>query len=213
MKHYCRWRDYLFLEVSGTPGRGPTVDNTESGHRAGRESPHEVFERLLREHGRSLVRLAAVYERDPDAQQDLLQEIAFALWRALPSFRGESSERTFLFRIAHNRAITHQSRARAWLGRWRSDEAISHVADPKPDTLVTLLTAERRRQLTETVRKLSPALREAVALSLEGLSHREIAEVLGTTERTVAVRLSRARAALASVLVEPDAVSPESGHE
>jgi hypothetical protein len=40
-------------------------------------------------------------------ENDLLQEITFAIWRALPSFRGESSERTFIYRIAHNRALTH----------------------------------------------------------------------------------------------------------
>ena len=60
--------------------------------------------RLLHEHDRALRRLAASYERDPSRQQDLVQEIWLAVWQALPRFRGECSERTFVFRIAHNRA-------------------------------------------------------------------------------------------------------------
>jgi DNA-directed RNA polymerase specialized sigma24 family protein len=50
------------------------------------------------------------------------------------------------------------------------------------------------------VRALTPALRQTMLLSLEGLSHAEIAEVLGTTQATVAVRLTRARSALAALL-------------
>ena len=66
------------------------------------------FGRLLQEHGPALNRLAAGYEWDPVERQDLLQDIALAIWRALPAFRGESSERTFVFRIAHNRGLTHR---------------------------------------------------------------------------------------------------------
>jgi RNA polymerase sigma-70 factor (ECF subfamily) len=63
--------------------------------------------RLLQEHDRALRRLAASYERDPSKQQDLIQDIWLGVWQALPRFRGECSERTFVFRIAHNRAVSH----------------------------------------------------------------------------------------------------------
>jgi RNA polymerase sigma factor (sigma-70 family) len=77
-------------------------------HRAGRrpylsKSDQEGrFNALLATHGPSLARLAGSYARDPTEREDLFQEIAIAVWRALPRFRGECSERTFLFRIAHN---------------------------------------------------------------------------------------------------------------
>src|SRR5690349_1722040 len=129
-------------QVHIVQGEMATVDETSNVHRANGESLDEMFKRLLREHGSSLLRLAASYERDADAQRDLVQEIAFALWRALPNFRGECSERTFLFRIGHNRAITHQSRARAWLRRRESDHSASDIVDPKPDMLVTIVAAE-----------------------------------------------------------------------
>lgn len=46
-------------------------------------------------------------------QEDLTQDIALALWNALPSFHGECSERTFVYRIAHNRGVNHLVRRRA----------------------------------------------------------------------------------------------------
>lgn len=62
------------------------------------------FERILAEHLPAVSRLARSFTNSESDRQDLLQEIAIALWKALAHFRGECSERTFLFRIAHNRA-------------------------------------------------------------------------------------------------------------
>lgn len=169
----------------------------------GRDSLEERFVRLLAEHGAALGRLATAHERDPRDREDLMQEIAFAIWRALPSFRGESSERTFVFRIGHNRAITHRSRSRTERQR-RASADLLEIPDPSADPSAGLIAAERHADLMDAVRALSPVLRETVVLSLEGMSHIEIADVLGTTTQTVAVRLTRARAALAIALRPSD---------
>ncbi|RYG68068.1 hypothetical protein EON77_15875, partial [bacterium] len=60
----------------------------------------ERFEALLAANRPALARLAASYATSPADRDDLLQEIAMGLWLALPTFRAECSERTFLFRIA-----------------------------------------------------------------------------------------------------------------
>ena len=62
---------------------------------------------MLTEHDAAIRRLIASYERDPSRRQDLVQDIWLAVWQALPRFRDECSERTFVFRIAHNRAVSH----------------------------------------------------------------------------------------------------------
>ena len=49
--------------------------------------------------------LAFSYEAVASVREELVQEIALAIWQALPRFRGECSERTFVFRIAHNRGL------------------------------------------------------------------------------------------------------------
>lgn len=65
------------------------------------------LERVLSTHAAALSRLAASYESRPALREELLQDIAFALWRAMPSFRHGSSEKTFVMRIATNRALSH----------------------------------------------------------------------------------------------------------
>ncbi len=158
--------------------------------------PDQRFDRLIVELGPALRRLAQAYADGPADADDLFQDICFALWRALPSFRGESSERTFAFRIGHNRGLTHRSRKRAVASELDED---LRDRSPGPESLLT--AALTRERLTAAVRQLSETQRQVVMLSLEGLTNGQIAEVLGVTENNVAVRLTRARKALREILV------------
>ena len=157
----------------------------------------ERYDRILREHGPALRRVAAIYEADPARREDLFQDVCLALWQALPRFRGDCSERTFAFRIAHNRGLTHGWKSRGTIADL--DEA-EEIPDPRRDPESELCDRDRRERLREAVRRLPPGARQVVALSLEGLSHREIGEVLGLTENNVAVRLTRARKLLREML-------------
>jgi RNA polymerase sigma factor (sigma-70 family) len=156
------------------------------------------YGRLLREHGPALRRAAAGYEFDPARREDLFQDICLAVWQALPRFRGESSERTFLFRIAHNRGLTHRTR------RPPSPTAdlteAEDLADPGATPETAAQEGQRRARLYDAVRRLPLQPRQVLTLTLEGLTPREIADVLGITENNVAVRLSRARGLLRDLL-------------
>jgi RNA polymerase sigma-70 factor, ECF subfamily len=161
---------------------------------------HELdFERVALVYGGALTRLAAAYEPDAHEQEDLVQDILFALWRALPSFRGECSERTFVYRVAHNRALTHRRRVPR---RGEALERADAVADPREDPAERAEAVQRREHLVDAVRRLPPAYRQVVALRLEDLSNGDIAAVLGVNENTVAIRLTRARKALAELMHE-----------
>lgn len=166
------------------------------------ESRDDRCVRLLREHDAALRRLAASYERDQSRQQDLVQDIWLAVWQALPHFRGECSERTFVFRIAHNRAVSHVDRWR----RRRADalEDDAPVPAPDPDPEHSLSMQQRHERLRAAVQALPIGLRQVVVLTLEGLSHADVAEIVGITENNVAVRLTRARAALSRLLAAPE---------
>ena len=65
------------------------------------------LDELLVRHEPALRRLAASYERDPALREDLVQEMLLALFRALPAWRRECSERTFVYRVANHRALSH----------------------------------------------------------------------------------------------------------
>lgn len=154
----------------------------------------EQFEKLMGDNGASIARLAAAFERNPTACEDFVQEIALAIWKALPGFRGDCSERTLVFRIAQNRALTHLER------RYRTAVAVGpealDVPDRGPNPEAAASSEELRERLLEEIRSLSMGQREVITLLLEGLTHAEIADVLGTTEGNVAVRAVRARRAL-----------------
>jgi len=164
----------------------------------GAEDHEARFARILGSFGPSLDRLAAAYEADVAERDDLLQEISFALWRALPSFRGECSERTFIYRIAHNRGLTH--RARRKIRATEPIESADVVPDPRADPEQDLIRNLSRERLDAAVRRLPEGARQVVVLSLSGLTALEIGEVLGITENNAAVRLSRARRTLKELL-------------
>ena len=103
-------------------------------------------------------RIAASYEVDPALRDDLLQEIALALWRALPGWREEASMRTFVARIAHNRGASHVLGERR---RPRPGTLPEDLPDPgiAPDHH-THMTQQSAR-LQAAVRDLPLALRQA----------------------------------------------------
>jgi RNA polymerase sigma-70 factor (ECF subfamily) len=120
------------------------------------------------------------------------------VWQALPSFRGDCSERTFVFRIAHNRAVSHIDRWQRRRTDALDDEA--PVAAPGPDPERSLSAQQSHERLQAAVQSLPLGLRQVVVLTLEGLSHAEVADIVGITENNVAVRLTRAKAALSRLL-------------
>jgi RNA polymerase sigma factor (sigma-70 family) len=109
------------------------------------------FDQLLARDGPALMRLAAAYTRTASDRDDLFQEIALAIWQALPNFRGESSERTFLFRIAHNRSVAYLA-SRHSAGITPNDE--EQVSDPRPDPEQEFAQEQERQRLFRAIRRL-----------------------------------------------------------
>lgn len=154
------------------------------------EAREQLYAHVLAEYGPSLARLAASYTNNDGDRDDLLQDIGMAIWRALPEFREECSERTYIFRIANNQAINHLSRRR--LPAVALEEGLE-IRDPHPTPEEDLATEQRRNRLLNAIRRLPVAFRQVITLTLEGMSYAQIAEVLGIEENNVGVRLSRAR--------------------
>ena len=152
-------------------------------------------------HGPALSRLAASYTRGAAEREDLLQEIAFAIWQALPRFRGECSERTFIFRIAHNRALSHIGRRRLPLAE--GDEHLE-VSSPAPDPERAMSIEQEGQRLLDAIRRLPLPYAQVVTLTLEEMTYAEIGEVLGISETNVGARLTRAREMLRTFLRGPD---------
>ena len=157
------------------------------------------FLTLLKANLPALGRLSGSYAGSTGERDDLLQEIALALWQALPRFRGECSERTFLFRIAHNRCINH-------IARRRPMESLQAMElDPADDTRpieMSLGQAQDSARLLQAVQRLPLIQRQVIVLALEDMDYQEIASVLGISETNVGVRLNRARTSLNRLMGE-----------
>jgi RNA polymerase sigma factor (sigma-70 family) len=157
--------------------------------------------RVLGEHLPALERLIASYARSPADRADLRQDVALAFWSALPRFRGECSEKTFLLRVAHNRAL-HFLRKRGAATDDLADHEDRVEATTGKNPAIRFERGEQRSRLLDAVRALPVPHRQVMTMMLEGLSQGEIAVALGTTENNVAVRANRARAALRVLLEE-----------
>jgi RNA polymerase sigma factor (sigma-70 family) len=162
-------------------------------------TPHD-FDQIARDHGAMIRRIAASYEANAHLAEELVQEIHFALWRSLPAFRGDASMRTFVARIATNRAITHVARA---LKSPPSLELDKQIPAPGDDPESQAIALSHHTRLMAAVRRLPLAYRQAVTLALEGLTPKEIADFLGLTPNAVAVRLSRAKDLLRNLIGDP----------
>lgn len=155
------------------------------------------FDALVREHQAMIARICASYERDRELARELMQEVLFAIWRALPARRGESSLKTFVARIAQFRAISHVAKH----SRLPVEEAIDEsLLDARESPDAEVIAADERTRLLAAVRRLPLTYREPAVLLLEDLTPVEIAGVLCITSDLVAVRLSRARVLLRNLL-------------
>ena len=146
-----------------------------------------------------IARICASYESDRELARELVQDVLFAIWRALPSYRGEASLKSFVARIAQFRAISHVATQVQRPGTTQLQESLLSE-DPAPESQA--IEADRRNRLLGAVRQLPLAYREAVILTLEDFTPNEIASMLGVSPNVISIRLTRARTALRSILGE-----------
>ncbi len=153
----------------------------------------EKIERLLAQHGDGLLRLCYAYLGDAALSEDALQETFLSAYRHLDSFRGESSEKTWLTRIAIN-ACKDIRRSR-WFRFVDRRVALEDIPEP-----VCAFSPEDET-LIKNVMALPAKLRAAVLLYYyQGLSAKETADALHIATPTVYQRLKKAQAKLKTEL-------------
>ena len=158
---------------------------------------------LVAEHQRMVVQLAMNLLGDRDEALDLSQDVFLRVFRTIHRFRGQSSLRTWIYRIAVNQA---RNRHRFWRRRHRADQVSldQHIAAHGEFHSAGQSTPDRVLAQKELGQKLEAALdhlpfdqRTAIVLrEIDGLSYEEIAFSLGVAVGTVKSRLTRARQAL-----------------
>jgi RNA polymerase sigma-70 factor (ECF subfamily) len=169
----------------------------------------DAYAELVAEHQRMVVQLAMNLLGDRDEALDLSQDVFLRVFRTIHRFRGHSTLRTWIYRIAVNQA---RNRHRFWRRRHRADQVSldAHVAahgdflsgsEAGPDRM--LAQKELASRLQQALDRLPFDQRTAIVLrEVDGLSYDEIAYSLGVAVGTVKSRLTRARRSLRLALRE-----------
>jgi RNA polymerase sigma factor (sigma-70 family) len=178
---------------------------------AARNGDAQAFAALMRRHKAWLYRFIRNYAGDREEAHDLLQESFVSAWRALSRFDAERPFTVWLRRIALNKCRDHARRGavrRAALTLFsfavEHNETAPGVDDTKSD--------DDLQRLESAIANLPRALKEPLILTaLEGLSHKEVADLLGITTKAVEVRVYRAKRRLSELLSRASTEGPEEG--
>jgi len=154
------------------------------------------FAGWTREHGAILHHVVNGFATGAD-RDDLLQEVLLAVWKSIPAFRGQAKPTTYLYRVCHNAALLW---TRTEKNYQRRVEQFGAAAPGGLDTDPDGLTDERLAKIYAAIYQLKPADRSLMLLSLDGLSYREMAEVLGLSESNVGVKINRIKNQLTQTL-------------
>jgi len=155
---------------------------------------NELYLQAAAEFGPALVRLARAYESDGDRRGDLLQDIHFALWRSFAGFSGQCSLRTWVYRVAHNAAISERFRRRRTTMVSLEEICDMPALDDVESKAGDLHALERLRTL---IRRLKPPDDQVMLLYLEDADAWTIGEITGLSPRAVATRIHRLKSLLA----------------
>jgi RNA polymerase sigma-70 factor, ECF subfamily len=175
-----------------------------------REGSEKAYEALLLRFQQPVYNLALRLLDDPTDAADVVQEVFLKVFRNVGHFRGQSSLKTWIFRIAINEAHNQ----RRWFFRHRHREVgieekqdlsgwAGVMADRESSPFEYVCEQERERMIEETLARINPAFRDAVVLrDVMDLSYEEIAGILELSLGTVKSRILRGREALRQKLEE-----------
>lgn len=130
-------------------------------------------------------------------QEDLFQEILISLWEALPQFEARAKLSTYVYRIAHRRALNWKRSQRRYgnkLALYENDYPEMKIAQPDPGAQARL------DWLYRAINALKPIDRTLCLLYLDGISYREMSEIVGLTEDNIGIRVHRCKQQLTQQL-------------
>jgi RNA polymerase sigma-70 factor (ECF subfamily) len=154
-------------------------------------------------------RMAYRYVGDYHDAEDAVQDALLSAYKHLDQFKGKAKMTTWLTSIVTNSALTKLRRRPrqvhvsldAKLSEEQGYSVVDTVADARPNPEIQFFSSELHQTLIHSVSQLSPSLRQAIQLhDFDGLTTREIADVLGVPDGTVKARVSRARTKLKQLM-------------
>jgi RNA polymerase sigma-70 factor (ECF subfamily) len=153
---------------------------------------------LFERHHVELFRFAERFTGDADLAEDVVQDTFVRLAEHPP--RDETHLRAWLYRVTTTVAIDALRGRRRRQELARANVLRLPMADPAPDPAAEVERAELRAKVRAALQELEPRDRAILLMREAGFTHREIAEAVGTTEKSVGTMIARALAKLARAL-------------
>lgn len=174
---------------------------------AAKKGDQKAFEALVLLYEKRVLALTCRMCQNPEDGAEAAQEAFLAAWQGLPSFRGESSFSTWLYRLASNACVDflrREGRRCAMTGpSLDSGGPLSDIPDPTISPQEAAEREELREAIETGLQALSPQHRQVLVLrELHQLSYDEIAEALDLDVGTVKSRINRGRKRLREFLLK-----------
>jgi len=157
----------------------------------------EKFNAIVSESSERIRRICRYYNSNPEDQKDMYQEVLVNIWKSIDSFRGDSALSTWVYRVAVNTSLTYTGKAYRHMKLMVNGDTVNLNSVLDDENLKVKLEQEEQLDKLQTELNLLTVIEKAlISLMLEGLSMKEIAEIIGITEPNVKVKIHRVKAQL-----------------
>lgn len=161
-----------------------------------------LFMRMLEECQGIILKIARAYTTSAVDRQDLVQEILMQVWRSLPKYLGQSSQSTWIYRVALNTAISWNRKEHRRNQTQQTIWELNDVACSDHDPPQQQAQRELVDSLYRAIQQLPKADAALILLYLEDLSYDQMAEIMGISESNVGVKLNRLKKTLCDLMKE-----------
>ena len=201
--------EFAYTDLTATEG----LSNDEALFVARlRANEDDAYDELVREFHAGIFQVASRMLNDPGEAADVTQDIFLKVFRNIAGFRGQSSLKTWVYRIALSEILNRLrwSRRRFRHRTFSIDEPPPseetwtgiQIRDEGPTPEAALAQVEQNEAIREGLAKLNQRYRSIIVLrDIQGFSYEEIADILGISLGTVKSRLARARKELKKQLM------------
>jgi len=153
----------------------------------------EIFKKTVGANKDRILRICRYYAPSVEDQKDMYQEILINIWKSLENFRGDSEISTWIYRIAINTSLSYagkQYKSMKLIVDFDSG-AFSNLL--KDEESLVQIKEEKFNALQAELNQLSVIDKALMGLVIEGLSTKEIADIIGITEPNVRVKIHRVK--------------------